>query len=274
VLQYGTARLRLSLQGAHITEYAPLGDDNLLWISQSARFQQGTAIRGGIPLCWPWFGNHPDRPDRPQHGFARNSRFRIISERDDAQMSAVLLALDTTPEFSEWRSAASLEVEIRLSDTLWMEVRTTNTSDGSLWVGAGLHSYFKVSDCHEITIPALTGLDYLDKTQGFARSRQLEPMRISGEVDRVYLAALPRLELMDPHRPSHVAIDAWGHTDLVIWNPGPVTAAGMSDFDDLGFRNMVCIEPALALNNRKRLAAGDNLVIGQTLHWVRPTAFG
>jgi glucose-6-phosphate 1-epimerase len=265
LLSYGGARARVSLQGAHITEYAPEGQDNLLWVSESARFAQGAAIRGGIPLCWPWFGANPDLPDRPQHGYARTRPFKLAAQKADSQQTAVVLELDASSDFPEWNGAARLEVEIRLSDRLWMELRTRNLAERELPLGVGLHSYFRVSDCRNVAVPAVTGLAYLDKPAGFQRRVQTVPLVIDGEVDRVYLDPPDSVRLIDPQRPGTVRIDAWGHSDLVIWNPGPSVARSMADFDDLGYRSMVCIEPALALDNRKRLAPGETFAVGQIL---------
>jgi D-hexose-6-phosphate mutarotase len=267
ILEHGHARVRLSLQGAHITEYT-VGGHELLWVSQSARFARGVAIRGGIPLCWPWFGASLDDDTWPQHGFARTSRFRLVARHSDEQQASVVLALAGPAPMPEWQGAASLEVEIRLSGSLWMELRTTNTSDRDLLLGAGLHSYFAVGDWRHIAVPAVTGLTYRDKTAGFAPRIQTDPLAIDGEVDRVYLQPPRAVELIDPGASRNVAIEAWGNTDLVIWNPGPSVAAAMSDFDNDGYRRMVCIEPAIALDNRLRLAPGETTAIGQTITLV------
>lgn len=268
ILQHSASRVRLSLQGAHLTEYV-VKDADLLWVSKSANFSKGVAIRGGIPLCWPWFGASPDEPNWPQHGFARTGRFRLVSQFSDARHSAVVLALDEPAPMSEWRDAASLEVEIRLSDHLWMELRTTNLSDRDLLVGAGLHSYFRVSDCRAASIPALTGLAYLDKPGGFARGRQSTALEIEGEIDRVYLEPPPAVALFDAGNAQRVSIEAWGNTDLVVWNPGPSVAASLGDFDDDGYRQMICIEPARALDNRRRLGPGESFAMGQSIRQMR-----
>lgn len=264
LLTHGESHLRLSLQGAHITEYSVAGDE-LLWVSQSATFAPGAAIRGGIPLCWPWFGASPDDAAWPQHGFARTAAFRLESQTSSAEGSAVVLTMEDSARILPWQAAASLQVEIRLSDHLWMELRTTNASDRELRLGAGLHSYFAVSDCHTIQIPSVTGLDYLDKPSGFARKTQTDALVIDGEVDRVYVHPPRRAELVDAARSRRVMIDAWGNTDLVVWNPGATVATSMADFDDEGYRKMVCIEPAIALDNRIRLRPGECHAIGQAI---------
>jgi len=268
ILVHRDSRVRLSLQGAHVTEYLANGE-NLLWLSRSARFSPGVPVRGGIPVCWPWFGASPDDASWPQHGFARTSRFRLGSRESDTQHTAVTLVLDEAPAIPRWRGAASMEIEIRLGDHLWIELRTRNLTDRDLLVGAGLHSYFSVSDVRSVSIPALTDLEYLDKPSGFARKTQATPLRIHGEIDRVYLQPPRTIALFDPHRRGSVVIEAWGHEDIVVWNPGPAIAKSMADFDDEGYRNMVCIEPALALGNRRCLAPGAGLAMGQTIQWVQ-----
>lgn len=268
VLTQGNSRLRLSLQGAHITELALDGED-LLWMSRCANFVEGAAIRGGIPICWPWFGASPDNREWPQHGFARTHPFRLVSQTSTAQYTGVVLALEAPAVMDAWRDVASLEVEVRLSDHLWMELRTTNTSGRDILVGAGLHSYFSVADCGEVSIPGLTGLTYLDKPSGFSRQTQREPLHIDGEVDRVYLNPPRSVELIDGGPARRVQIDSWGNTDLVLWNPGAAVAAAMADFDDHGYERMLCIEPAIALDNRVRLSPAACHTLGQTIRACR-----
>lgn len=252
------------MQGAHITQYV-IDDNDLLWVSKSAKFAKGSAIRGGIPLCWPWFGASLDNPDWPQHGFARTGTFRLVSQATDDHGASVVLELDTSSAVPAWRHAAHLEVEIRLSDHLWMELRTSNTSDQSVMVGAGLHSYFSVASSRDVKIPALTGRAYLDKPRGYVRQLQRDPLIVEGEIDRVYVDAPQGVALEDPGNGRRIMIDAWGNTDLVVWNPGSSVATAMADFDDDGYERMVCIEPAIALDRRFRLDPGDTLALGQTI---------
>ncbi len=263
-LSHGDVRVRLSLQGAHITHYEVAGEP-LLWVSDTAVYARGASIRGGIPLCWPWFGESLDEPSWPQHGFARRSQFYVRSQSEDAHQTSVVLVLDDQIDIAPWHSAAALELEVRVSDHLRMALSTTNTSDQTLKVGAGLHSYFAVSDRSQVTIPELTGLAYLDKPSGFTPMTQVSPLTLDGEIDRVFVDAPSSIELLDPGFSRRIAVDSWGNTDLVIWNPGALVAARMQDFDDEGYQRMVCIEPAIALDRRIELAPGESHVIGQTI---------
>ena len=152
-----------------------------------------------------------------------------------------------------------------MSDNLWMALTTTNTSDHMLKVGAGLHNYFGVSERSHASIPALTGLTYLDKTAGFARKIQSSPLALAGEIDQVFLNAPPTVELLDTGYSRRIVVESWGNSDLVVWNPGPLVASAMRDFDDDGYDRMVCIEPAIALDRRVNLAPGERHVVGQTI---------
>lgn len=265
-LCHNEAKLELYLQGAHVTSYQPSAKHDVLWMSESAVYAPGKSLRGGIPLCWPWFGPHPDNSSRPQHGYARTADFSVLSTSADAASTTIILALDpATAPFAEWQNRARLEVEIRLSDSLWMEIRTVNCSDSTLTVSNALHSYFSIAGLHGVTLPALTGLSYLDKPQRYKQLEQTEALEISGEVDRVYLAPPAEIELLDATRQSTTSISSWGNNNLVVWNPGAAIAKTMADLDDQGFEQMLCIEPANALEQAVRLKPGECHRLGQEI---------
>ncbi len=263
---YKEARLELYLQGAHVTRYQPIASHEVLWMSDTAVYATGKALRGGIPLCWPWFGPHPENPDRPQHGYARTASFTVLSTSADAESTSIILALDpAAAPYPEWQDRARLEVEIRLSDSLWMEMRTFNCSDSTLTVSNALHTYFSISGRDGVALPAVTGLTYLDKPQRYKQLEQTDAIAISGEVDRVYLAPPLEIELLDSARQTNTSISTWGNHNLVVWNPGGANAKTMADFDDRGFEKMLCIEPANALDQSIRVKPGECHRLGQKI---------
>jgi D-hexose-6-phosphate mutarotase len=236
-----------------------------LWLSNSARYESGSAIRGGIPLCWPWFGAFADDTKMPQHGFARTSMFEVVAtDADDTQARIVLRKIGPSPAPLR-QDNLHLEFELRLSDSLWMEIRSINRGPSTVAVGAALHSYFAVTDTRNVRIDELTGLAFKDKTQGFAQRLQAKDLVVSGEVDRIYLNPPARITLRETDSKRRIAIDAWGHTDLVVWNPGPEVAMAMSDFDSERYASMICIEPANALDNVSQLASGQQHRLGQNI---------
>ena len=265
-LCYKEARLELYLQGAHVTRYRPIANHEVLWMSDTAVYATGKALRGGIPLCRPWFGPHPENPQRPQHGYARTASFKVLSTSANAESTSIILALDpAAAPYPEWQDRARLEVEIRLSDSLWMEMCTLNSSDTALTVSNALHTYFSISGRNRVTLPGVTGLTYLDKPQRYKRLEQTDAITISGEVDRVYLAPPLEIELLDSVRQTKTSISTWGNHNLVVWNPGGSNAKTMADFDDRGFDKMLCIEPANALDQSFRVNPGECHRLGQKI---------
>lgn len=265
-LKYGQASLTLSQQGAQITSYKPDGHSELLWLSRTADFLPGKAIRGGIPLCWPWFGQHLDDSDQPQHGYARTSDFDLFASQADDQSTRVVLRLNCpNPKWQESVNGLRMEFEVRLSKHLWMEVRTINLSDKDIKVGAALHTYFQVANASGVQIPEIKGLDYKDKTRGFATFNQSEHLTVESETDRVYLNPPKVVSLVDPGQQQTLEIQTWGNTDLVVWNPWKDNACKMADFDDEGYTSMICIEPANALDNQVRLAPGEQHCLGKII---------
>ena len=265
-ISFHDAALELYLQGAHITRYQPITGAEALWMSDSAVYQPGKALRGGIPLCWPWFGKDLENPDRPQHGYARTSDFDVVSTLANDQATSIILALDPAQApYPDWKNRVRLEFEIRLSDSLWMEMRSHNLSDSPLTISNALHSYFAISSRQHIAIPGVTGLTYLDKLQNYRSQQQSAAITLNAEVDRVYQAPPESIVLLDPDRQINTSIRSWGNNNLVIWNPGAQKAQAMVDFDDDGFEQMICIEPANALDQSIILQPGECHRLGQLL---------
>lgn len=239
-------------------------------MSESAVYRRGKALRGGIPLCWPWFGAAPAGAERPQHGYARTLEFSVTSTSADAVGAAITLTLDPArAPYPEWQNRLQLEIEIRLSGSLWLEMRSRNLCHEALTLGNALHGYYAISDRGKVAIPALTGLSYLDKPRAYREQRQSRAIRLEGEIDRVYHAAPAMIELQDPGRRLCTSIRCRGNNDLVIWNPGARKARAMANFDDSGFQRMVCIEPANALAHSVVLQPGESHRLGQCMTLTR-----
>ena len=260
------ARLELYLQGAQITRYQPIAAIEVLWMSDTASYHPAKALRGGIPLCWPWFGANTENSDRPQHGYARTSEFGVVSTLANAQATSIVLTLDPAQApYPDWQNKVGLEFEIRLTDALWMEMRSHNLSDSPLTLSNALHSYFSISSRSQLSIPAVTGLTYLDKLQNYMPQFQSPAISINAEVDRVYQAPPETIDLLDSGKGINTSIRSWGNNNLVIWNPGQQKALLMADFDDDGYEQMICIEPANALEQSISLQPGECHRLGQLI---------
>lgn len=265
-LSFDNASALVYLQGAHVASWKPDGVTEILWVSETANFSPGKSIRGGIPICWPWFGGYwGEEPDRAQHGFARVADFELIDfEATDIFTRARLRMVSDAP-YPEWRNRLALEVEIVLSDGLGIELITTNISDEIIEVGAALHTYFRVSDVTRVQIPELKGLSYKDKVRNFDTFVQEKEFSVTEETDLVFLDPPTKVHLIDPQTGQNLKIESLGNTDLVVWNPWAGNAKKMADFDDQGYLNMICIEPANALNNRQSLKPEQRFTLGKTI---------
>lgn len=196
-VQNDQASATISLQGAQLLSWVPTGEDEVIWVSEDAMFAPAKSIRGGIPVCWPWFGAHETNTAFPAHGFARTALWQVT---DTQQLSAgetqITFRLDTNQLDASvihkdgqhmWPTPTVAEYRLTIAKTLSIELTTINYSDQPITIGQALHSYFNVDDVSNVTVAGLEGKDYLDKTDSFKRKIQNGPVIIDTEVDRVYL---------------------------------------------------------------------------------------
>ena len=250
----------ISLQGAHLLSWQPTGESDVLWLSGAAVFAPGKAIRGGIPVCWPWFGNHATQPDYPAHGFARTAYWQVMAANAMADGDTLVdLRLDTgqlDDKFQAmWPVPTVLDYRMTIGKTLSLSLMTCNEADEVISVSQALHTYFAVGDINHTAVTGLDGLDYLDKTEGFARKTQQGAVRFAAEVDRIYLDSRDPVIIDDGRR--RIRVDKIGSRTTVIWNPWQAAAGRMADMDSNGYRKMVCVESANAADDVVTLDSGD-----------------
>jgi D-hexose-6-phosphate mutarotase len=258
------ANATLCLQGAQLIAWQPRGESlPVLWLPEAAQLQRGKAIRGGMPVCWPWFGPHPQGGGRPSHGFARTADWQIAgSRRLEAGDIELTLALEDSPATQAlWPHAFRVELRVVLGVQLRAELSTTNTGGQAFALGEALHTYFRVSDIAEVQLQGLDGLDYVDNAAGARRGRQDEPLRFAGEFDRVYLNTQSDATLCDPGLRRRIRVTQFGARSTVVWNPWTDKAARLGDLGagtraQGGWREMLCVESGNALENMVTVEPG------------------
>lgn len=256
------ATAEVYFQGAHVTSYRPAGQGELLWMSKTAQFGDNKAIRGGVPLCWPWFGK---QEGHAQHGFARKSLFTLFGTSVNAQGETVLQfgLQDSEATRAVWPHAFMLEYRVSVGRTLGMELKTTNAGDVTFELSQALHTYFAVDAIENVRIEGFEGNTYIDTLRDDAACIQKGPVVIGEEVDRIYEDDGQSVTLSDgTHR---VAIAGSGSRSSVVWNPWIAKAASMADFDDEGYKTMVCIETANARKDARILQPGESHTLVQQL---------
>ncbi len=255
------ASASLCLQGAQLCHWRPReADEDLLWLSEGAVFEPGAAIRGGIPICWPWFGDHPDDDTLPAHGFARNTPWRVqATELLDSGVVRLALTLPVTDSTrSMWPGEVSLQCIVNIGDKLAIELVTRNHGEVPVRISQALHSYFRVGDIGNVVLHGLAGTEYLDKLDGFARKRQQGPVLFDGEVDRIYLDTVTDCVIEDRAGRRKIVIIKCGSHSTVVWNPWRDTAVKMADMNDDGYRSMLCVESANVADDTVTIEAGKS----------------
>jgi len=243
------AQARAYLYGAHVAGYHPAGHDPVLFLSPSSVYGKGKAIRGGVPICFPWFGPNANDPSAPQHGPARTSHWRLADTREER--TGIVMRFDAIFE------PFHVSHYITSGQTLTMTLSVTNASDSPAHFEAAQHTYFAVSDARDIHITGLEDTDYFDKVDGGQRKTQgPDPVRFTGETDRLYVDTASKCVLTDPGLGRAITISKSGSDSTVVWNPWDEKAAAMSDLGDDDWLKMACIETANAGPNRVTLDPG------------------
>lgn len=246
------AQAHISLYGGQVLSFQPHTQADWLFLSPQAVYQHGKAIRGGVPLCWPWFGPDPHGLGRPNHGFARTQRWTLLQSDDTPTGEThITLGLSDTPESRAlWPHTFELTLEITVGSTLALALTTRNTGTAPFDITQALHSYFAVADLAQATVNGLEGCAYIDNATGArgALRQQAGAVRFEAEVDRIYTNIPPELALVDGAGQRTLRIASTGSRTAVVWNPGASVAARMADLPAGGERHFVCVETANAAN--------------------------
>jgi len=254
------AHATISTYSGQVLSFRPKdSQDDLLFISDKAYYEDGKAIKGGIPVCWPWFGADPENPDRPAHGFVRNRQWQVTGSESlsDGSTKIVMSMTDNDATRALWPHPFRLDIEITVGDSLKVELVTHNTGNDSVTISQALHTYFRVGDIRKVSVLGLDGIQYLDKTNDSARMTQSGPVTVCGEVDRIYIDVTGDLTIDDSSLGRKIIIASSGCSTAVVWNPWVGIAASMADLDDDDYQRMLCVETANAGPDKVEIAAGE-----------------
>lgn len=249
----------INLQGAHLLSWIPEGEEEVIWLSEDVKFLAGKSIRGGIPVCWPWFGAHESDTDFPAHGFARTTSWDILStEALDDDSTRVILTMQRQPGNDHmWLPGTTIQFSVTIGHKLELELITHNNGDRAVTVGQALHTYFKISDVSKVLLHGLEHTDYLDKLESFKRKCQLGPVVITEEVDRVYLNTFNDCIIEDQQFNRNIIIRKAGSHSTVVWNPWQKTADKMGDLGEQGYKKMLCVESSNAAEDVVTIEPGN-----------------
>jgi glucose-6-phosphate 1-epimerase len=255
------------LHGAHVTSWQPRGAEEVLFVSSKSRWENGRAIRGGVPICFPWFADKADNRSAPAHGFARTTAWRLESIVETGDAVTVSMVTESNDDTRKWWSAdfhllyrATFGLELRL------ELVVRNTGATPLRFEEALHAYFRVGKIEQVRLRGLSAVQYLDKTDLNRNKLQQGPIVIASETDRVYLNTKGAVELEDQALRRRIAVAKENSMTTVVWNPWVEKAKAMSDFGAAEWEQMVCIETSNVSDFSVELAPGQqhsmNAIVG------------
>jgi len=260
----------IALQGAQVLTWAPAGQAQVVWLSPAAKFAAGKSLRGGAPVCWPWFGPHPEDPAKPGHGFARNLDWQVIAAQRVGEGTRLVLGLvPGAAQQALWPYEAALELAVTVGERLSLTLTTRNTGTVPLTITQALHTYFHVGDIDAARVEGLDGCEYIDKVDGGARRRQSGPVAIGSEVDRVYLGCPGETVILDEALRRRIRIGKSGSRSCVVWNPWAEKGAKFGDMGDDGYRRMLCVETTNAGDDVVTIASGKSFTLA-TEYGVEP----
>jgi glucose-6-phosphate 1-epimerase len=253
---------KIALQGAHIFDFTLKESGRVLFLSEASEFKEGKAIRGGVPICWPWFGENENDRTLPNHGFARTSLWehrstQTLSDRE----TKVTLTLYSSPEtLVLWPYAFCLTLDIYVGKDLRLELTSQNLDTKPFTFTSALHTYLAIDNIVETQVEGLEAKQYFDKTQN-TFVMQEGAIDFSKEVDRIYQNVTNDVLVKDAK--MHHTIQTEGTKTIVVWNPGEVLASRMPDLSH--HTKMLCVESANVLDDAVTLAKGESHTLRQTI---------
>ena len=242
----------ISVYAGQVLSFKPVNEaEDLMFISKNAYFQDGKAIKGGVPICWPWFGAAPEieskeQVKRPDHGFVRNSFWSVLSATvlENGDSKIVLEFEDSEKTREIWPYRFYLSLEIVIGDSLTLELLTRNTGNQSFSITEALHSYFNVGDATQVNVLGLEHTEYLDKNEDFVKVCQLGAITIAQETDHIHTDIKHKLVIDDPTFKRKIKISSSGNKNIVVWNPWAKGSAEMKDLDSEDYKHFICLEVA------------------------------
>lgn len=267
-MRLGDAELLVAEQGAQILSYRVGDAPPIIWLSEQAAFEAGQSVRGGVPVCWPWFGDLRRNPadvqamfhggdPAPAHGLVRGIDW-VVETHDAESASLEFVCPQAREGLPGWPHSIDLRLRISLNDNgLQLELSSKNLGDQPVAFSQALHSYFAVSDIGEVMVEGLADRRYIETLECWQERQQQGDLRITGETDRIYLDLPPRLALVDSGWQRRISLQASGSASAVLWNPWIDKAQRLSQFADDAWQRMLCIETANVMGDRVLLPPGQ-----------------
>jgi glucose-6-phosphate 1-epimerase len=258
------------LHGAQVTSWKPAGNDDVLFLSTRSRWQEGLAIRGGIPICFPWFRAKADNPKAPAHGFVRTKSWQIESIVEDKSGVCVSMATESDEQTQRcWPSHFRLVHRVVFGPELTLELTCTNTGSTDLHFEEALHTYNRVSDVASVRLQGLDAVQFLDNTDLNRAKLQHGDVRIAAATDNAFMHTRNQVALIDPELRRHIRLNKANSLTTVVWNPWREASARLGDLGDGEWKQFLCVEASNILDASVTLAPGETHTMTAVLSTAR-----
>jgi glucose-6-phosphate 1-epimerase len=272
---YGVARI--ARQGAQLLSYVDAEGRPLIWLSGQAAYKKGQPLRGGVPVCWPWFGDYQRNPqavrdtvqanaDAPAHGLVRGLDWDLTEQKLTAQGAELLFTFDATRDMAPWRHPAILTLAMRFGEGVSLTLSVRNLGEQTLTQSVALHTYLAVGDSRHISITGLEGAGYIDTVGSWQEKTQSGPIAITSETDRIYQGRTDRIVIHDPQWRRSVHVISQHSESAVVWNPWVEKSRRLSQFSEDDWQHMVCVETARIMHDALVVAPGATGTVSVALH--------
>ncbi len=265
-INHSKAQACFTRHGAHLIHYQAQGQAPAIWLSKTAIFDNKKAIRGGVPICWPWFGAPSPALGEglPSHGFARNSLWQLGEIKEDEQGVGIAFVLTDTPETQAlWPYSFELTLTATIGETLQLSLSTKNAGAKPLQYLAALHTYLAISSPEQIEVTGL-GPTYIDSLDNKAIKNAAPSLTLSGPIDALYIEPTEQVTLADQGLERNLHINSQGHDTIVAWTPWVEGAKSMGDMPDDGYQTMLCLEAAIT-GNAITVAPGETHTLSTSI---------
>jgi glucose-6-phosphate 1-epimerase len=253
------AEAEIYLQGAQVTAWRPAGAEEVIFLSKQSKWEDGRAIRGGIPVCFPWFRAKADDPNAPAHGFVRTKEWNLESVQAGSDGNITVVCATGNDEDSRrwWPYEFRLAHRITVGETLGMELTVTNIGSTAFRFEEALHTYFRTGDVEQVEVRGLEGVTFLDNVDGNRQKVQADRLRLSVPLDNAYIESRGPVEFADPVLRRVVRTAKENSSTTIVWNPGRQGAAKLADLGDEEWHQMVCVEASNILGSSISLQPGQ-----------------
>ena len=254
------AKAKISVYAAQVISFQPAGETtDLMFLSEKAYYKTGKATKGGVPICWPWFGPDPEGKGRASHGFVRNRMWTLLgAETMPTGETKIRLGMSPSEEtLSIWPCQFDLVMEVVVGDQLSLTLTTKNTGDEAFSITQAFHTYFSTGDIDKVKVLGLESKAYLDKPDGGAQKTQAGAIAVTEEVDRVYMEVPSELVIEDGALGRRIRINSTGSKTAIVWNPWTEISQKMADLEDNDYQRFICVETANAADDVVEVAAGS-----------------